>query len=56
MVDSQIESLNMNELKGFWENIMDEYGGLLPESQKGSLYDFIRGEKEFSLKEWFTGH
>jgi stage III sporulation protein AE len=55
MVDSQLESLNIDELKGFWEDIMDEYGGLLPESQKGSLYDFIRGEKEFSLKEWFSG-
>ena len=54
-VDSQLESLNLDELKGFWEDIMDEYGGFLPESQKGSLYDFIKGEKEFSFKEWFTG-
>jgi len=55
MVDSQLESLNLDELKGFWEDIMDEYGGFLPESQKGSLYDFVKGEKEFSLKEWFSG-
>ena len=55
MVDSQLESLNMDELTGFWEDIMDEYGGFLPESQKGSLYDFIKGEKEFSLKEWLSG-
>ena len=55
IVNSQIESLNMSELTGFWEDIMDEYGGFLPESQKGSLYDFIKGEKEFSLKEWGSG-
>ncbi len=55
MVDSQLESLNLDELKGFWEDIMNEYGGFLPESQKGSLYDFVKGEKQFSLKEWFTG-
>ena len=55
MVHSQLESLNMDELKGFWEDIMDEYGGFLPESQKGSLYDFIKGDKEFSLKEWVSG-
>jgi stage III sporulation protein AE len=55
VVDSQIESLNLDELKGFWEDVMDEYGGFLPESQKGSLYDFLKGEKEFSLKEWFSG-
>jgi stage III sporulation protein AE len=55
MVHSQLESLNMDELTGFWEDIMDEYGGFLPESQKGSLYDFIKGDKEFSLKEWLSG-
>ena len=55
MVNSQLESLNMDELKTFWEDIMDEYGGFLPESQKGSLYDFVKGDKEFSLKEWVSG-
>ncbi len=29
---------------------MNEYGGFLPESQKGSLYDFVKGDKEFSIK------
>ena len=37
MVHSQLESLNMDELTGFWEDIMDEYGGFLPESQKGII-------------------
>lgn len=55
LVDQQIEALNLDELIGFWEEIKDEYGGFLPESQKGSLYDFIKGEKEFSLKEWSSG-
>lgn len=55
LVDSQLEALNLDELKKYWEDILNEYGGFLPESQKGSLYDFIKGEKQFSLKEWFTG-
>lgn len=55
MVETQMQTLNIDELKGFWENIIDEYGGLLPESQKGSLYDFISGEKELSIKEWLLG-
>lgn len=55
MVESQMQTLNLDELKGFWENIMDEYGGLLPESQKGSLYDFISGDKKLSLQEWLKG-
>ncbi len=52
IVDSQMESLNFDELKKFWEQISSEYGGFLPESQKGSLYEFLKGEKKFSLKDW----
>lgn len=55
LVDSQLEALNLDELKKYWEDILQEYGGFLPESQKGSLYDFIKGDKQFSLKEWFSG-
>ncbi|MDQ0269399.1 stage III sporulation protein AE [Cytobacillus purgationiresistens] len=55
IVDSQIDTLHLDELKQFWEDISNEYGGFLPESQKGSLYDFIKGEKEFSFKQWSTG-
>ncbi|MBT2754777.1 stage III sporulation protein AE [Mesobacillus foraminis] len=55
MAEKQLESLNIDELKVFWEDILSEYGGFLPESQKGSLYEFIKGEKEFSLKGWFQG-
>ncbi|RSD27481.1 stage III sporulation protein AE [Mesobacillus subterraneus] len=52
---AQLENLNIDELKGFWEDIINKYDGYLPESQKGSLYDFISGEKKFSLKQWFKG-
>ena len=55
IVDSQLETLDMDELKQFWDDINGKYGGFLPESQKGSLYDFIKGSKDFSLKEWTQG-
>lgn len=55
IASAQLEDLNIGELKGFWEDIINKYDGYLPESQKGSLYDFISGEKKFSLKEWFKG-
>lgn len=55
LMETQIEALNLDELKKYWEDILREYGGFLPESQKGSIYEFIKGEKEFSLKEWFSG-
>jgi stage III sporulation protein AE len=55
VIDQQLDQLGIEELKGFWNSIVDQYGGYLPESQKGSLVDFIKGEKEFSFKAWFSG-
>jgi stage III sporulation protein AE len=55
LVDAQLKSLDITELKQFWEDITYKYGGFLPESQKGSLYDFVSGEKKFSFKQWGMG-
>ncbi|SFA96707.1 MULTISPECIES: stage III sporulation protein AE [unclassified Bacillus (in: firmicutes)] len=55
LVNSQLESLNLDELKQFWDDVIHKYGGYLPESQKGSLYDFIKGDKQFSFKHWVQG-
>ncbi|WP_066312419.1 stage III sporulation protein AE [Bacillus sp. FJAT-29814] len=55
LVDAQLENLDLTQLKQFWQDITDKYGGFLPESQKGSLYDFIKGEKQFSFKQWGMG-
>ncbi|MBW3113573.1 stage III sporulation protein AE [Bacillus sp. MCCB 382] len=55
MIDTQLDRLGIEELTGYWNDIVDQYGGFLPESQKGSLIDFMKGEKEFSFKVWFSG-
>ena len=55
LVNEQIDKLGIDEVKQFWDDIITQYGGFLPESQKGSLVDFLKGEKEFSLKEWLGG-
>ncbi|WP_170007621.1 stage III sporulation protein AE [Bacillus fonticola] len=52
-VQNQLETLELDELSSFWNDILDEYGGFLPESQKGSLFDFLSGEKSFSIEAWF---
>jgi stage III sporulation protein AE len=54
-VDKQIEQLQLDEVRLYWEKISTEYGGFLPESQKGSFLEFVRGEKQFSFKEWGMG-
>jgi len=55
IVNTQLDRLGVNEIKQYWDDILTEYGGFLPESQKGSLVDFLKGEKKFSFKEWMTG-
>jgi stage III sporulation protein AE len=55
LVAQQVDELELDELQKYWQEIMEEYGGFLPESQKGSLVDFLKGEKKFSLKEWTIG-
>ncbi|GIN38333.1 MULTISPECIES: stage III sporulation protein AE [Heyndrickxia] len=55
LVEKQMNDLGIDELKQYWDNVIHEYGGYLPDSQKGSLIDFIKGDKEFSLNQWFKG-
>ncbi|MEB1806550.1 MAG: stage III sporulation protein AE [Bacillaceae bacterium] len=54
-VEEQLEKLGVDEVREFWDKIATEYGGFLPESQKGTFMEFVKGEKEFSIKEWFGG-
>jgi stage III sporulation protein AE len=55
LVQEQIDRLGIDELTSYWDDIVTEYGGFLPESQKGSFMDFVSGEKQFSIGEWLTG-
>ncbi|ERN53024.1 stage III sporulation protein AE [Alkalihalophilus marmarensis] len=54
-VERQLENLQLDEIHSYWEEISTEYGGFLPESQKGSFLEFIKGDKQFSFKEWGIG-
>jgi stage III sporulation protein AE len=55
LVDAQLKNMDLTELKQYWEDVQNKYGGFLPESQKGSLYDFVKGDKKFSFKDWTQG-
>ncbi|GAF13665.1 LOW QUALITY PROTEIN: stage III sporulation protein AE [Bacillus sp. JCM 19045] len=55
LVEEQLGILKIDEIQAYWEKISDDYGGFLPESQKGSLTDFLTGDKQFSIKEWSLG-
>ncbi|NSL50381.1 stage III sporulation protein AE [Calidifontibacillus erzurumensis] len=54
-IDSELEKLGVDQVKQFWEQIVHEYGGFLPESQKGTFMEFVKGDKQFSAREWING-
>lgn len=55
LVHKQIEKMDFSEIEKFWNQIMEEYGGFLPELEKGSLVDYIKSANDFSFKEMCTG-
>jgi stage III sporulation protein AE len=55
LIEEQLDKLGIEDLKKYWTNVITEYGGFLPESQKGTFFEFVKGEKDFSLKEWGIG-
>jgi stage III sporulation protein AE len=55
VIDEQLDRLGIEEIKKFWDDIVEDYGGYLPESQKGSFMDFVKGEKKFSTEQWLKG-
>ncbi|MBH0174540.1 stage III sporulation protein AE [Fictibacillus sp. 23RED33] len=55
IVDQQVSSMQLDEIKQYWDSISREYGGFLPESQKGTFLEFVKGEKDFSIKGYMVG-
>ncbi|MFA9559428.1 stage III sporulation protein AE [Evansella sp. AB-rgal1] len=54
-MERQLERLGIDDIGVYWEQIMTEYEGYLPESQRGRFMDFVTGEKDFSLTAWISG-
>jgi stage III sporulation protein AE len=54
MMKQQAEQAGVESIKQYWDEVVEKYGGFLPESQKGSFWQFVNGEKELSLKEWIS--
>lgn len=52
IVTSQLDDLHVEELKQFWNEILSQYGGFLPESKQVSFTELLQSNHRFSLKEW----
>ncbi|HLU22212.1 stage III sporulation protein AE [Lederbergia graminis] len=54
-MDRYLDELGVDELTKYWDKIVDDYGSYLPESKRGTLLEFIKGDKSFSFKDWVSG-
>lgn len=54
-VDQQLKSLNLDDIQNYWETVVTEYHGFLPESQHMSFLDFLKSDKQGLFKEWTLG-
>lgn len=55
LVNEQIDNMDFQEIEGFWNNIIHEYGGFLPGIEKQSIVEYIKQAGEFSFKELTFG-
>lgn len=54
LLDRQLETIELTEIKQFWEDIMTEYGGFLPENEQQRFDDFLKSTNKFSIKNWLS--
>ncbi|WEG14310.1 stage III sporulation protein AE [Pullulanibacillus sp. KACC 23026] len=54
-VDQQLKQLNLDDIQTFWNSVVDQYNGFLPESEQMTFLDFLKSDKQGLFREWTTG-
>ena len=55
IVNEQLDEMDFSEINQFWEQLIQEYGGFLPELEKDGLVEYIKSAGSFSFKNLLTG-
>ncbi len=55
LIEEQLDRLGIEEIMGFWDEILLENEGFLPEIQRGEFMEFVKGDKQFSPGAWISG-
>ncbi|MDC3415490.1 stage III sporulation protein AE [Aquibacillus salsiterrae] len=50
-----LEKISFDEVKGYWDEVVTEYGGYLPGIEKTTFIEFLKNRGEVSVKEWVVG-
>src|SRR5699024_7072997 len=53
--DIMVENISLNEIESFWDELINEYGGFIPELKKTTLREFLKNNDQFSLKSTING-
>lgn len=53
--DSILEEMSLDGVQEYWSELVNDYGGYLPELEKTSIYEFIKNNGSLSLKSSLTG-
>lgn len=53
--DALINEISLQGMQDYWNELVQEYGGYLPDLQKTGIYDFIKNDEKFSIKQVLLG-
>ncbi|MGV3487617.1 MAG: stage III sporulation protein AE [Tuberibacillus sp.] len=53
--DEQLSGLDFSEVNKYWEKIVTEYDGFLPEIQNADFKEFLKSDKQGLFQKWLTG-
>src|SRR5699024_11642415 len=53
--DAVVDEISMDGIQEYWNTLVNDYGGYLPELEKQSIYDLIKKKESFSLKNTLIG-
>ncbi|MBR7796750.1 MULTISPECIES: stage III sporulation protein AE [Virgibacillus] len=53
--DGMLDDISLEGVQKYWGELVQDYGGYLPELEKTSVYEFIKDQGSFSLKNTLIG-
>jgi len=53
--DEQLSGLDFSEVKEYWEKVVTDYDGFLPEIQSMNFEDFLKSDKQGLFQKWISG-
>lgn len=55
IVEQQLEKMGLDDIRHFWNQVIDEYGGFLPDIQQDHFQDFLQVKQKISFTNWLKG-